>query len=125
MSDRIAVMRDGNIEQIGTPRDIYDRPETIFVAQFIGETNLIKRGEDTIAIRPEHITLGKAASAKLQGRVENIVYFGTDTHFHVKLDDGTSIVTRQQNQFGSESNVSTGDRVSLTIAKGAERVLKA
>jgi spermidine/putrescine transport system ATP-binding protein len=124
MSDRIAVMKEGHIEQIGSPRDIYEKPETIFVAQFIGETNLLKRGADTIAIRPEHAQIVAANKSKLKGTLENIVYFGTDTHFHVKLDDGTAFVVRQQNHLGDKLNLATGDRIGLAIAPGAERVLK-
>lgn len=56
MSDRIAVFNKGKIEQIGTPRQIYDQPETRFVAEFIGETNMLegiveKRGASGVAIR--------------------------------------------------------------------------
>jgi spermidine/putrescine transport system ATP-binding protein len=125
MSDRIAVMKDGHIEQIGAPRDIYERPETIFVAQFIGETNLITRGQDTIAIRPEHAEIVAASKSKFRGTLENIVYFGTDTHFHVKLDDGTAFVVRKQNHLGDTRTHNTGDRIGLLIAPGAERMLKA
>ncbi len=52
MSDRIAVMRDGRIEQIGTPGDIYERPATRFVAGFIGTANLIKSPDGVIVVRP-------------------------------------------------------------------------
>src|SRR5918998_870748 len=53
MSDRVAVMSGGRIEQVGTPREIYDNPVSPFVADFIGETNFIERGGTTIAVRPE------------------------------------------------------------------------
>src|SRR5918998_6624754 len=53
MSDRVAVMNAGRIEQLGRPREIYDSPATPFVADFIGETNFIRRNGSVIAVRPE------------------------------------------------------------------------
>ncbi|MCV5779292.1 osmoprotectant, partial [Escherichia coli] len=50
MSDRIVVMNKGHIEQIGTPKEIYNKPKTLFVATFIGENNIVKNGEGYVAI---------------------------------------------------------------------------
>src|SRR5918997_5500365 len=55
MSDRVAVMNEGRIEQIGTPREIYDAPATQFVADFIGETNFVRLDGRTVAVRPERM----------------------------------------------------------------------
>lgn len=55
MSDRIVVMNKGHIEQIGTPKEIYNKPKTLFVATFIGENNIVKNGEGYVAIRPENV----------------------------------------------------------------------
>jgi len=55
MSDRIAVMNRGVIEQVGTPEEIYLRPRTLFVAMFVGENNLFRKGGTTVAVRPENI----------------------------------------------------------------------
>ncbi|HYI85668.1 MAG TPA: ABC transporter ATP-binding protein, partial [Burkholderiales bacterium] len=57
MSDRVAVMNAGRIEQLGTPADVYERPATRFVAQFIGRMNFFRAGGKTIAIRPERASL--------------------------------------------------------------------
>src|SRR3954447_10103704 len=57
LSDRVAVMNRGQIEQIGPPREIYDSPATEFVAGFIGQTNFIERGGDRVAVRPEQMRL--------------------------------------------------------------------
>jgi putative spermidine/putrescine transport system ATP-binding protein len=57
MSDRIAVLSQGRIEQIGAPAEVYERPQTAFVAGFIGVSNLIERDGHTITVRPEKITL--------------------------------------------------------------------
>ena len=55
MSDRIAVMNRGVVEQVGTPEEIYLRPRTLFVAMFVGENNLFRKGGTTVAVRPENI----------------------------------------------------------------------
>src|ERR687889_1131996 len=57
MSDRVAVMSDGRIEQFGTPREIYDSPASPFVADFIGETNFVEQGGTMVAVRPERVRL--------------------------------------------------------------------
>ncbi|MGH3136741.1 MAG: ABC transporter ATP-binding protein, partial [Gaiellaceae bacterium] len=62
MSDRVAVMKDGRIEQLAAPREIYDRPATHFVAEFIGDTNFIEVGEATVAVRPERLALARSRS---------------------------------------------------------------
>ena len=57
ISDRIVVMNGGDIEQIGTPREIYTFPETVFVAEFIGKANIIKRDKKSFIIRPENVNI--------------------------------------------------------------------
>ena len=59
ISDTIAVMRRGYMEQIGNPEEIYDNPKTRFVAEFIGEMNFLEEGGTSFAVRPEDITLIK------------------------------------------------------------------
>ncbi|MDR0642737.1 MAG: ABC transporter ATP-binding protein [Treponema sp.] len=71
MSDRIAVMRDGAFEQIGTPQEIYDRPRTSFAARFVGNANIIRgEGRELLAIRSEWINL-EAPSGKT-GRLARV-----------------------------------------------------
>ena len=62
MSDRVAVMNAGRLEQVGAPREIYDRPASPFVADFIGETNFIEREGETVAVRPERMQLHRDPS---------------------------------------------------------------
>ncbi len=62
MSDRIAVMHDGGFEQIGTPNEIYYRPRTSYVANFVGNANLYRAGGKTYAIRPESLLFAPAGS---------------------------------------------------------------
>ena len=57
MSDRVAVMNSGRIEQLGSPTDVYERPATEFVAGFIGVSNLIERDGRRITVRPEKVRL--------------------------------------------------------------------
>ena len=156
MSDRIAVMASGKIQQIGSPRAIYDEPVNRFVADFIGESNflvgtikstknniadialaaggsieaalpegLAKSGEVTIVVRPEHASLvSKDSTADLTGTLTNIVYFGTDTHYHLTLGDGTTFTVRQQNKPHQTGGFAEGDQVGIKITGNAARVLK-
>jgi ABC-type Fe3+/spermidine/putrescine transport system ATPase subunit len=71
MSDRIAVFNEGRVEQIGAPEDLFFKPETIFVAEFLGEKNLISRnGHSASYISPEKISFGQKTSVQIQGQVE-------------------------------------------------------
>jgi spermidine/putrescine transport system ATP-binding protein len=156
MSDRIAVMSRGRILQIGSPRDIYDRPAERFVANFIGDTNFLEgkvksfakgkarivlaaggevdagisegvepKGNVTIVVRPEHAAiLAKPGRNTLKGTLETIVYFGTDTHFHVKLASGPHFIIRQQNRHGAKDDFKTGMAVGVEIGADAAQVLK-
>ena len=157
MSDRIAVMSNGEVQQIGTATDIYDHPVNHFVANFIGEANILKAkvsksdknsitatlaangGKVTITsdvnmkkdqnisvmIRPERIRIGKTSRAKsaLNGVIQAISYLGTDTQLQVILDDGESIIARQQNSIDAGTPLNKGDKVSVTIPEHALRVL--
>jgi spermidine/putrescine transport system ATP-binding protein len=98
MSDRIAVMQAGRIVQLGTPADIYERPRTRFVADFIGEANVLPGGmvgsaAHFVAIRPERVALttDPDAAGALAGVIADVTYLGADTVCEVTLADGTSI----------------------------------
>lgn len=148
MSDRIAVMSKGKILQVGSPHEIYDQPSVRFVANFIGETNflngtvtkkgrvkleagpeieaagLASTGTVTVVVRPEHASLTTSAKGQLKAVISNIVYFGTDTHFHVSLADSTGFMVRQQNSGGGNASVKVGDKVGVLIAAGTARILQ-
>ncbi|MCB4769787.1 ABC transporter ATP-binding protein [Ancylobacter sp. Lp-2] len=154
MSDRIAVMSKGKVRQVGSPWDIYDKPAERFVADFIGETNFLtaavsgvsngvaqvklKSGADivatvaegfqpkneaTIVVRPEHAR-AVPQGGQLSGMVENIVYFGTDTHIHVRLAEDGLFTVRQQNSRAQSCGFAIGDRVGIEIAADAAQVLR-
>ncbi len=156
MSDRIAVMSEGNILQIGSPREIYDQPSERFVADFIGESNFIEgeivsadaggaevrlpsgatiraglpeghrpTGRVSVVVRPEHATLtADTASAALSGTLDNVVYFGTDTHYHVRLSDDSEFIVRLQNRRGAEASFQPGREVGIEIGEGSAQVLR-
>jgi spermidine/putrescine transport system ATP-binding protein len=97
MSDRIAVMSAGRVLQIGTPREIYDFPANRFVADFIGESNLVPGavlGEDAgvmVAVRPERISLLPAAHGvvgRANGTISSVTFLGLDTLYEVALANG-------------------------------------
>ena len=82
-------------------------------------------GTVTLAIRPERIDMVKPGSeCHLAGKVENVVYFGTDTHFHIDLDSGGDVTVRVQNRRGHHDVLKAGDAVGLRIAPEAMQVLK-
>ncbi|WP_203583079.1 ABC transporter ATP-binding protein [Ruegeria sp. PrR005] len=86
-------------------------------------------GDDvTIVVRPEHaevVAVPATGSAVTKGTLENVVYFGTDTHFHVRLPDGSVFVTRQQNRPRLSSEFAVGSEVSIAVAADAARILRA
>jgi ABC-type Fe3+/spermidine/putrescine transport system ATPase subunit len=97
MSDRIAVMRQGRIEQLGSPNDIYERPATRFVASFIGTANLIDSPDGIIVIRPERMKLCAPGAEPPGARswpvhVDRVVYLGARLELRLHLGDGTQLL---------------------------------
>jgi putative spermidine/putrescine transport system ATP-binding protein len=104
MSDRLAVMNAGQIEQVGTPIEVYERPATEFVAGFIGVSNLIDRDGDRFTVRPEKVYLlfddeepAPPGAHVERGTVDEVVYLGVVTRFRVQLDGGGQLVAVRQN----------------------------
>jgi spermidine/putrescine transport system ATP-binding protein len=116
MSDRVAVMNEGRIEQLGPPREIYDSPATPFVADFIGETNFIRRNGSVIAVRPEQLRITRGGTGPgLAGEVVTAMVIGPAIQCLVKADDGQEILVRQQRSGnGDVEALETGERVVLT-----------
>jgi spermidine/putrescine transport system ATP-binding protein len=76
-------------------------------------------------VRPEHARLGSAGNgAHLGGTLENAVYFGTDTHYHIRLDDGGAFIIRRQNARSGQGDPGVGERVGISVDDGAAQVLK-
>ena len=112
MSDRIAVMNKGRVEQVGAPTEIYERPRTRFVADFIGEINLLDDGPRPRALRPEKIRLVPANGARLAGVVETANFLGGATLYRVRLPDARAFLARETHA-GERSPRAPGDAVGL------------
>ena len=89
MADRIAVFNSGNIVQMGTPREIYEEPNSEFVAGFVGISNLIHQAGSVISIRPEKIKLGRQFDRVLTGSVSNVMFLGAITRVDVNIGSDT------------------------------------
>ena len=151
MSDRVAVMSAGEVQQIAAPEEIYERPVNRFVADFIGETNFLegqieasggpvltlpggaslaiaddggKAGRAvSVAIRPERAEIAKPGGEGLAGTVDTVVYFGTDTVYYLTLDGGEPFKVRVQNREGARRAFAAGDRIVARVAPDAVQVL--
>jgi spermidine/putrescine ABC transporter ATP-binding subunit len=140
MSDRIALLRSGELEQVASPREIYNRPATAYVAQFIGHTNLLKGdvrggvvhcgslewaaslpdGSALFSLRPEHVRLaGTGASAdavvRVRGQVLHQAFHGATEVIRVQCGNGLVLVVRTRSGAGLHQDVelefSTADAV--------------
>ena len=149
MSDRIAVMSNGRVQQIGTARDIYEAPVNRFVADFIGETNILQvdvesvsegratvtlpgghrltcpsatatPGRHALSIRPERVTT--APTGDLQATVERVVYLGTDLQVLTRLADNSPFTIRLQNA-ARTAIPAPGASLKLHLEEGAARLL--
>ena len=118
MSDRIAVFNHGKIEQLGTPREIYDNPQSAFVSEFVGQTNRLEIDGVKVNIRPEFITVSKATTSGdrvLSGKLSDIIFVGASTRYLVETDAGHSIISTQL-----EGSVNVGDSVNVAWQKEKE-----
>ena len=99
MSDRLAVFNEGRIEQLGTPAEVYEHPETEFVAGFVGISNVLERGGRRFTVRPEKIQMHFDADGTSgePGRIRDVVYVGVFTRYIVELDAGGELTVVRQN----------------------------
>ena len=118
MSDRIAVFNNGRIEQLGTPREIYENPQSSFVSEFVGQTNKITIDGQRINIRPEHIELTKSSTSSgrtIVGTITDLIFVGSVTRYRFKGADGTSLIST--NPVG---DLKVGDSVTAQWSKDKE-----
>jgi len=111
MSDRVAVMNAGRIEQLGAPREIYDRPATEWIAGFIGDTNFLRVDGREVAIRPERVRVLQDGEG-LAGAVATTMIIGPVVQCVIRLDSGQEVLVREQrsgSEQGIEALASTGD----------------
>ncbi len=94
MSDQVAVFNNGKIEQIGPPKEIYERPRTEFVADFVGTTNLLERAGRRYSVRPERIEFAEEGEP---GTIDDVIFVGAFTRYLVATDRGERLTVVEQN----------------------------
>src|SRR5262245_36393303 len=109
MSDRLAVFNRGAIEQVGTPKEVYERPRTEFVAGFVGVSNIVEADGRRLTVRPEKIRLSVDGRGR-SGTIADAVFVGMFTRYTVALDDRTRLTVVRQND---TSPLERGVRVHL------------
>ena len=97
MADRIAVFNDGNIVQIGSAKEIYDSPNSTFVAGFVGISNLLHKDGKVFSIRPEKIKIGSGLPVVNQGKVNSVTFLGALTRIDVALSQGDVLTLLSEN----------------------------
>lgn len=141
ISDKIAVMKDGVIQHIGKPKDIYQRPKNVFVATFIGRTNIVvakvengclvfkdgyreeiealthaENQEVLCSVRPEEFVIVKDVSSEgIHGVVKESTYLGLNTHYFIETDSGETVEIVEESSL--EDELKEGQKVLLRIKK--------
>ena len=157
MSDRIAVMSNGEVQQVGAPNDIYEYPVNRFVAEFIGDANFIpatvagfetgmlvcntaagralrvrntgghNAGDPvTLFLRPEKVLLHadrEDLSGRFAGEVVDVVYYGSETSYRIRLDDGTIILAEDRNLVDGSRRFAGGEQLFVEIGAETLRIL--
>ena len=123
LADRVVVLRDGLIEQVGTPLAVYDKPANQFVAQFIGtpQMNVVAAAQvpsvsgvpqgGFVGLRPENVTLLPAGQGGLQGTVDLVEALGAETLIYVSTDTGAQLISRLNVRTG----LRMGDKVGVVV----------
>ncbi len=128
LADRVVVLRDGQIEQVGTPLELYDRPANQFVAQFIGtpRMNVVAAADVAaletvyglavppggfVGLRPEYVTLHPAGQGLLQGTVDLVEALGAETLIYISTAQGAQLVSR----LNERTSLRAGDRIGVQI----------
>ena len=126
LADRIVVLEFGKIAQVGTPRELYERPANLFVAQFIGSPRMNVVPVATVSVadapatavsvgmRPEHIDVVESGSGHLQGTVDVLEYLGADTFLIISCGDAGQVTVR----VNGTTDLTPGDQVGLALNKG-------
>jgi putative spermidine/putrescine transport system ATP-binding protein len=148
MADRLVVMSEGAVRQVGTQRDLYERPADAFVAGFVGRSNLLRgavtapgrfltdgglsiacvdgaTGPGVIALRPERLALGASAAGldnRVTGTVELVSYLGSAIDVHVRVTPADRVVVSQPNR-ADAALPKEGDRIDVGWPAGAGVVL--
>ena len=113
IADRIAVFKDGKIIQIGSAKEIYESPNTSFVASFVGISNLIHKDGNTISIRPEKIKIGNQFEVVENGVVSAVTFLGALTRIDIKLSNGDVVTVLSEND-GLNQHPNVGANVQIS-----------
>ena len=127
MSDRVAVFNNGRIEQVDSPRDLYMRPRTPFVAGFVGTSNVFDGlmaeklcgMTGSFALRPEHIRLNTPGELQANGTIQAVQYQGAATRFELRLNGGEKLLVSQANMTGEElpATLTPGQQVMVSWSR--------
>ncbi len=112
MADRIAVFDSGNIVQIGSPREIYEEPNSEFVAGFVGISNLMHVNGKVISIRPEKIRIGSSANKTASGMVTAVMFLGASTRVDVQV--GSDVLSLLVNNDGQIQVPQIGEQIEIS-----------
>jgi len=146
VSDKIAVMKDGVIQQIGTPQQVYQRPYNIFVATFIGRANILERplkfkdgiatlefsdnyhlpveavdlgrgSQVNISVRPEEFIIEESAASGMNGVVKESIFLGLNVHYVVKLDNGEEVEIIEESTIDGTYDLGTEVKLRVNAEK--------
>lgn len=109
MADKIAILNGGDIMQIGTPEEIYQNPQNLFTAQFIGDTNCFDNGYYILTVRPEYVQIEKSTKENYQGIISNIEFRGNLLRVEIKDKLNENFII---------SDVSIKEWVNLNLVEG-------
>ena len=138
LADRVVVLRDGRIEQVGSPLQLYDRPASRFVAQFIGtpQMNVLPAavlpqlqsalgvrlpGDGVVGLRPESVTLKAPGHGQFDGRVELVEALGAETLIYLSTPGGAQLTARQN----TRTPLRAGDQVGVDVDASAVHLFDA
>ncbi len=107
LADRVVVINEGHIEQIGTPEELYKNPKNNFISSFIGENNII---DENLIIRPEEISIKLDSSG--EGKVVDVTYLGATVEYLVETSDGDTLKVLTMS---TAERFNSGDKVSIQI----------
>lgn len=121
MSDRIGVMHEGVLEQMGTPNEVYYRPRTSYVADFVGNANILHKNGETLAIRSENIRMDGESVCTQEAVVVEKSFAGGQLRILFRLSDGQLLTA---SRYGIDNDMQAGETVQIGWdAKDAVKVI--
>ena len=121
MSDRIGVMHEGVLEQLGTPNEVYYQPKTSYVADFVGNANILRLGGETFAIRSENILMNGETVCTREAVVVEKSFAGGQLRILFRLPDGQTLTA---SRYGIDNDLQPGQQVKIGWdAKDAVKVI--